>query len=147
MSDLIELHNLKFSNGLADFVENELLPGLDISSDDFWSSLSKIFYEFKDENKNFLKIREEIQSKIDDWHINNPNFNFEEYKDFLRSINYLVEEGSDFSVTTDNVDDEIATIAGPQLVVPGTKQLLISHYFFLITIERLENFLYHAQSL
>ena len=118
MSDLIELHNLKFSNGLADFVENELLPGLDISSDDFWSSLSKIFYEFKDENKNFLKIREEIQTKIDDWHINNPNFNFEEYKDFLRSINYLVEEGSDFSVTTDNVDDEIATIAGPQLVVP-----------------------------
>jgi malate synthase len=118
MSDLIELHNLKFSNGLADFVENELLPGLDISSDHFWSSLSKIFYEFKDENKNFLKIREEIQTKIDDWHINNPNFNFEEYKDFLRSINYLVEEGSDFSVTTDNVDDEIATIAGPQLVVP-----------------------------
>ena len=65
-----------------------------------------------------MKIREEIQTKIDDWHINNPNFNFEEYKDFLRSINYLVEEGSDFSVTTDNVDDEIATIAGPQLVVP-----------------------------
>ena len=70
------------------------------------------------ENENFLKIREEIQSKIDDWHINNPNFNFEEYKDFLKSINYLVEEGSDFSITTDNVDDEIATIAGPQLVVP-----------------------------
>ena len=118
MSDLTELHNLKFSNELAGFVENELLPGLDISSDDFWSSLSKIFYEFRAENENFLKIREEIQSKIDDWHINNPNFNFEEYKDFLRSINYLVEEGSDFSVTTDNVDDEIATIAGPQLVVP-----------------------------
>ena len=67
MSDLIELHNLKFSSGLAGFVENELLPGLDISPDDFWSSLSKIFYEFKDENKNFLKIREELQTKIDDW--------------------------------------------------------------------------------
>ena len=118
MSDLTELHNLKFSNELAGFVENELLPGLDINSDDFWSSLSKIFYEFRAENENFLKIREEIQSKIDDWHINNPNFNFEEYKDFLRSINYLVDEGSDFSITTDNVDDEIATIAGPQLVVP-----------------------------
>ncbi|GIR07318.1 MAG: hypothetical protein CM15mP17_12740 [Gammaproteobacteria bacterium] len=59
-----------------------------------------------------------FKAKIDDWHINNPNFNFEEYKEFLKSINYLVEEGSDFSVTTDNVDDEIATIAGPQLVVP-----------------------------
>ena len=118
MTDLTELHNLKFSNELADFVENELLPGLDISSDDFWLSLSKIFHEFRTENENFLKIREEIQSKIDDWHINNPNFNFEEYKEFLKSINYLVEEGSDFSITTGNVDDEIATIAGPQLVVP-----------------------------
>ena len=118
MTDLTELHNLKFSNELADFVENELLPGLDISSDDFWLSLSKIFHEFRAENENFLKIREEIQSKIDDWHINNPNFNFEEYKEFLKSINYLVEEGSDFSITTGNVDDEIATIAGPQLVVP-----------------------------
>ena len=118
MTGLTELHNLKFSNELANFVENEMLPGLDISSDAFWSSLSKIFYEFRAENENFLKIREEIQSKIDDWHINNPNFNFEEYKDFLKSINYLVEEGSDFSVTTNNVDDEIATIAGPQLVVP-----------------------------
>ena len=113
MTDLTELHNLKFSSELANFVENEMLPGLDISSDDFWSSLSKIFYEFRAENENFLKIREEIQSKIDDWHINNPNFNFEEYKDFLKSINYLVEEGQDFSITTDNVDDEIATIAGP----------------------------------
>ena len=118
MKDLTELHNLKFSNELADFVENELLPGLDISSDDFWASLSKIFYEFRVENENFLRTREEIQNKIDDWHINNPKFNFEKYKDFLKSINYLVEEGSDFSVTTDNVDDEIATIAGPQLVVP-----------------------------
>ncbi len=118
MTDLTELHNLKFSIELADFVDNEMLPGLDISSDDFWLSLSKIFYEFRAENENFLKIREEIQSKIDDWHINNPNFNFEEYKDFLKSINYLVEEGPDFSVTTDNVDDEIAMIAGPQLVVP-----------------------------
>jgi malate synthase len=118
MSNLTELHNLKFSSELANFVENEMLPGLDISSDDFWSSLSKIFYEFRAENENFLKIREEIQSKIDDWHINNPNFNFEEYKEFLKSINYLVEEGPDFSVTTDNVDDEIAAIAGPQLVVP-----------------------------
>ena len=64
MTDLTELHNLKFSNELANFVENELLPGLDISSDDFWSSLSKIFYEFRAENKNFLKIREEIQTKL-----------------------------------------------------------------------------------
>ena len=118
MSNLTELHNIKFSSELANFVENELLPGLDISPDDFWLSLSKIFHEFRAENENFLKIREEIQSKIDDWHINNPNFNFEEYKEFLKSINYLVEEGSDFSITTDNVDDEIATIAGPQLVVP-----------------------------
>ena len=98
MSNLTELHNIKFSSELANFVENELLPGLDISPDDFWLSLSKIFHEFRAENENFLKIREEIQSKIDDWHINNPNFNFEEYKEFLKSINYLVEEGSNFSI-------------------------------------------------
>ena len=65
MKDLTELHNLKFSSELANFVENELLPGLDISSDDFWSSLSKIFYEFRVENENFLRTREEIQNKID----------------------------------------------------------------------------------
>jgi malate synthase len=118
MTNHIESHKLRYSPALADFVEHEILPGLDITADHFWSSLSKIFYEFKKENESFLKIREEIQSKIDDWHINNPNFDFEQYKDFLKSINYLVEEGSDFSVTTDNVDDEIANIAGPQLVVP-----------------------------
>ena len=118
MTNHIESHKLKYSPALADFVEHEILPGLDITADHFWSSLSKIFYEFREENESFLKIREEIQSKIDDWHINNPNFDFEEYKDFLKSINYLVEEGSDFSVTTDNVDDEISNIAGPQLVVP-----------------------------
>ena len=57
MKNLTESHNLKFSNELADFVENELLLGLDISSDDFWSSLSKIFYEFRAENENFLRAR------------------------------------------------------------------------------------------
>ena len=55
MTDLTELHNLKFSNELANFVENELLPGLDISSDDFWSSLSKIFYEFRGGEREFFK--------------------------------------------------------------------------------------------
>ena len=118
MTNHIESHNLKYSPALADFVEHEILPGLDITSDHFWSSLSKIFYGFKDENKALLDLRESLQAQIDHWHKANKNFSFDEYKAFLKSINYLVDEGPDFSITTSKVDEEIATIAGPQLVVP-----------------------------
>ena len=118
MTNHIESHNLKYSPALADFVEHEILPGLDITSDDFWSSLSKIFYGFKDENQALLGLRESLQAQIDDWHKANKNFSFDEYKAFLKSIDYLVDEGPDFSITTSKVDEEISTIAGPQLVVP-----------------------------
>ena len=118
MTNQIESHNLKYSPALADFVEHEVLPGLDISADHFWSSLSKIFYAFKDENQALLDLRQSIQAQIDHWHKANKNFSFDEYKAFLKSIDYLVDEGPDFSITTSKVDEEIATIAGPQLVVP-----------------------------
>ena len=118
MTNLIESHNLKYSLALADFVEHEILPGLDITSDHFWSSISKIFYAFKDENQALLNLRESLQAQIDDWHKTNKNFSFDEYKAFLKSIDYLVDEGPNFSITTSKVDEEISTIAGPQLVVP-----------------------------
>jgi malate synthase len=118
MTNLIESHNLKYSLALADFVEHEILPGLDITSDHFWSSISKIFYAFKDENQALLNLRESLQAQIDDWHKTNKNFSFDEYKTFLKSIDYLVDEGPNFSITTSKVDEEISTIAGPQLVVP-----------------------------
>ena len=111
MPNHIESHNLKYSPALADFVEHEILPGLNISSDHFWSSLSKIFYGFKDENKALLDLRESLQAQIDDWHKANEEFSFDEYKAFLKSIDYLVDEGPDFSISTSKVDEEISTIA------------------------------------
>jgi malate synthase len=118
MTNYTESHNLSISKELKDFVAQEILPGLDISEDHFWDSLSNIFYEYKDENQAFLEIRESIQTQIDEWHKKNKDFSADEYKLFLKSIDYLKDEGPDFSISTSNVDDEIAVIAGPQLVVP-----------------------------
>ncbi len=118
MTNYTESHNLSISKELKDFVAQEILPGLDITEDHFWDSLSNIFYEYKDENQAFLETRESIQTQIDEWHKKNKDFSADEYKLFLKSIGYLKDEGPDFSISTSDVDDEIAVIAGPQLVVP-----------------------------
>ena len=118
MTNYTESHNLSIARELKDFVAQEILPGLDIAEDHFWDSLSNIFYEYKDENKAFLETRESIQTQIDEWHKKNKDFSADDYKLFLKSIGYLKEEGPDFSISTSDVDDEVAVIAGPQLVVP-----------------------------
>ena len=118
MTNYTESHNLSISKELKNFVAQEILPGLDIAEDHFWDSLSNIFYEYKDENKAFLEIRESIQTQIDEWHKKNKDFSADDYKLFLKSIGYLQDEGPDFSISTSDVDDEVAVIAGPQLVVP-----------------------------
>ena len=118
MTNYTESNNLSISRELKDFVAQEILPGLDIAEDHFWDSLSNIFYEYKDENKAFLETRESIQTQIDEWHKKNKDFSADDYKLFLKSIGYLKEEGPDFSISTSDVDDEVAVIAGPQLVVP-----------------------------
>ena len=118
MTNYTESHNLSISRELKDFVAQEILPGLDIAEDHFWDSLSNIFYEYKDENKAFLETRESIQTQIDEWHKKNKDFSADDYKLFLKSIGYLKDEGPDFSISTSDVDDEVAVIAGPQLVVP-----------------------------
>jgi malate synthase len=112
--------SLTISNHLKDFLENEVLEGLDISKEHFWSSFEKIVYEFSPRNKALLQKRENIQSKIDNWHIErkDQDFSLEEYKTFLTDIGYIAPRSSDFSISTNNVDPEIKTIAGPQLVVP-----------------------------
>ncbi len=114
------INNLKVSENLLSFVNNELLKNTDISSEKFWQEFDKIVHELSPKNKELIQIREELQKKIDNWHINNKgkNTDLEEYKKFLKQIDYLKEEGSDFKIETKNVDDEIAHIAGPQLVVP-----------------------------
>jgi malate synthase len=118
MTNYTESHKLSIARELKDFVAQEILPGLDIAEDHFWDSLSNIFYEYKDENKAFLETRESIQTQIDEWHKKNKDFSADDYKLFLKSIGYLKDEGPDFSISTSDVDDEVAVIAGPQLVVP-----------------------------
>jgi len=112
--------SLTISNHLRDFLENEVLEGLDISKEHFWSSFEKIVNEFSPKNKALLQKREDIQSQIDSWHIEHKyeDFNPEKYKTFLSDIGYISPRSPDFSISTDNVDPEIKTIAGPQLVVP-----------------------------
>ena len=112
--------NLKVAKELLSFVNNELLKDTNISSEKFWSGFDIVAHELEPKNKELLKIRENIQKKIDDWHIKNKGneINIDEYKKFLKEIGYLKEEGPDFQIETNNVDDEIAKIAGPQLVVP-----------------------------
>jgi malate synthase len=111
---------LKISSSLKEFVEGELLPGLDISPHYFWSSFESIYDKFSKRNKDLLEKRLNLQEQISDWHIKNRNleFNIEEYKKFLFEIGYLHPRSDDFSINTYSVDPEIRKIAGPQLVVP-----------------------------
>ncbi len=112
--------NLKINTSLLNFIENEVLPGTNIGPGDFWEKFDDAVHELSIINKNLLKKREEIQKKIDDWHkLNNEKtFDKKKYENFLKSIGYLIEEGEDFKISTSNVDEEIKSIAGPQLVVP-----------------------------
>ena len=114
------VNNLKISDELLSFVNKELLKDLDISSEKFWKGFDKAVHDLAPKNKELIQIRENLQKKIDDWHIKNKGneIEIEQYKKFLREIGYLKEEGPDFKIETNNVDDEIAQIAGPQLVVP-----------------------------
>jgi len=112
--------SLKIDSRLLDFVNNEAIPGTEINLDSFWVKFDEAVHKLTPVNKKLIKIREEIQKKIDGWHLSKKGaaFDGDEYFNFLKSINYIVEEKEDFKITTSNVDDEIATIAGPQLVVP-----------------------------
>jgi len=114
------IHSLKVSEELLSFVNNELLKDLDITSENFWLGFDNVVHELAPKNKELLEIREILQKKIDDWHIKNKGneIKINDYKKFLQEIGYLKNEGPDFKIQTSNVDDEIAQIAGPQLVVP-----------------------------
>jgi len=113
-------NDLKVDKTLFDFINNEVLPGTDINQDNFWKKFSIVVHEISPINKKLIEKREDIQKQIDEWHLANPKDKFDKnkYTEFLKSISYLIDEGSEFKITTSNVDDEIAKIAGPQLVVP-----------------------------
>ena len=114
------IYNLKVSKDLLSFVNNELLKDVDITPENFWSGFDRIVHKLAPKNKELIKIRENLQEKIDAWHIKNKDseIRVDLYKKFLKEIGYLKDEGPDFKIETKNVDDEIALIAGPQLVVP-----------------------------
>ena len=115
-----KIHDLSVSNKLLNFINEELLKDTKISSEKFWEGFDKAVHELTPKNKDLLKVREDLQKKIDNWHIANKDneINLEEYKKFLKKIKYLKEVGPDFKIKTSNVDEEITSIAGPQLVVP-----------------------------
>ena len=116
----ISINNLKVSDKLLSFVNNELLKNLDISKDKFWIDFDKVVHDLTPINNDLIKKREDLQKKIDGWHSKNKDnqINIEKYKKFLKEIDYLKDEGPDFKIETNNVDEEITNIAGPQLVVP-----------------------------
>ena len=118
--NLVEKNGLKISSALYEFINNEAIPGTKVDSEDFWKNFSNVAHELAPINKSLIEKREVIQKKIDEWHKSNQGkeFDKEKYIKFLKSIGYLVEEKEDFEIETHNVDKEIASIAGPQLVVP-----------------------------
>ena len=117
---ITEKNGLKINTKLFDFVNNEIIPVTNIKKEEFWNNFGNIVHELAPINKNLIQKREDIQKKIDEWHKKNKGkeLNKNEYLKFLKSISYIVEEKDDFNIETTNVDDEIAKIAGPQLVVP-----------------------------
>ncbi len=114
------VNNLKVAEDLLLFVNNELIKDLDISPENFWLGFDKITHELAPINKKLIQTREDLQKKIDNWHIKNKGskIQIEKYKKFLNEIGYLKDQGEDFNIETENIDEEIANIAGPQLVVP-----------------------------
>ena len=118
--DYIKQGKLSIAGVLFRFINNELLPGTNITPKKFWDGLDKYAHELKPINKNLLEFRDDLQKKIDDWHRNKKGkeIDIKEYSAFLENIGYLKNEGEKFKIETKNVDNEISKIAGPQLVVP-----------------------------
>ncbi|AZV18794.1 MAG: malate synthase G [Mesorhizobium sp.] len=119
MTDRIEIAGLRIARELHEFVAREALPGTGIEADAFWNGFSAIVHDLAPKNRALLAKRDAIQEQIDGWYREHgAPVDMEAYKGFLKEIGYLVSEGAAFSVSTDNVDPEIADVAGPQLVVP-----------------------------
>ena len=117
---MINKNGLKISSTLYEFINNEAIPGTKVESGDFWKNFSKVVHELAPINKNLIQKRQIIQKEIDNWHKTNKEKEFDknEYIKFLKSIGYLIDVKNDFNIETSNVDYEISSIAGPQLVVP-----------------------------
>ena len=122
MTKYVQKFGLKVDVKLNEFLINSILPGLKITEEMFWKHFANTVKILGPKNRRLLEIRQDFQNQIDSWHIKNRNldYNLEKFKEFLKEINYIIPEGGEFTVDTENVDPEIASIAGPQLVVPVT---------------------------
>ena len=120
MSQRVQTGGLQVAEVLYNFVNQQVIPGTGVTEEQFWSGLDAIVHDLAPKNRALLAKRDAIQEQIDQWHRDNRanGFDFAKYKSFLQEIGYLLPEGEDFSATTSNVDPEMATMAGPQLVVP-----------------------------
>ncbi|TAX36901.1 malate synthase G [Rhizobium leguminosarum] len=115
----VDKNGLAIETVLHDFLVKEVLPGLAVDADKFFADFSAIVHDLAPKNRALLAKRDDLQVKIDDWYRRHgAPTDMDDYQSFLREIGYLLPEGSDFQVSTENVDPEIASIAGPQLVVP-----------------------------
>ncbi|MFZ7093401.1 malate synthase G [Primorskyibacter sp. 2E233] len=122
MSQRVERSGLQVAQELADFIETQALPGSGVEPSAFWAGFSELAHEFGPRNAALLAKREDLQKQIDEWHkahLGLPHSHIE-YRAFLEDIGYLLPEGEDFQIDTSNVDPEIASVPGPQLVVPIT---------------------------
>jgi malate synthase len=118
MSNYVNAGSLKVDQLLYEFINSEVLPGTGLESENFWSEFGVLVQDLTPKNKALLARRDEIQEKLNNWHKENEEFDFTSYKAFLEELGYLEPETENFNVTTENVDDEVALQAGPQLVVP-----------------------------
>ena len=120
MTNRVQVGDISVAPELYAFINDEVLPGTDLAQDQFWSAMDSIIHTFGARNRELLSIREQLQQQIDAWHQERHDQAHDQaaYESFLSQIGYLKPEGADFQVTTDNVDIEIASVAGPQLVVP-----------------------------
>ncbi|MCI5077819.1 malate synthase G [Oricola sp.] len=120
MAETVRIDGLTIDKGLHDFITSEAMPGTGVKPEAFWPAFAAIVHDLAPKNRDLLAKRDELQAKLDAWYRDHREAGYEmpEYKAFLEEIGYLVPEGAAFSVTTENVDPEIAAVAGPQLVVP-----------------------------
>ncbi|MNO23308.1 Malate synthase G [compost metagenome] len=120
MTEHVQVGGLQVAKVLYDFVNNEAIPGTGVTAEQFWAGAEKIINDLAPKNKALLAKRDDLQARIDAWHQARKGqaHDATAYKAFLQEIGYLLPEAANFQVTTQNVDDEIARMAGPQLVVP-----------------------------
>jgi len=120
MTDRIQMGGLQIAAVLHEFIAEQAVPGTGVDQGSFWAGFEAILTDLEPKNTALLKQRDDLQAMIDDWHRSHKGEPYDEaaYKAFLQDIGYLLPEGEDFLIATENVDAEIATIAGPQLVVP-----------------------------